>query len=245
MAYQTIKDKLAEKALFTFLVSAGIIFLSLYAIYVSFFNLFGFKVISNYGFAQYTKNIVHLHDDSYVILLNGFKLYEDKLNVADLENPAKVKLTLKRNQVVRVKGYSRTENLTYVAVQLYKGTEKIYGYILIPKNIEYDIFSIDNQASYLQEKKLKDYKQKNRNQYLEKVNQSIKISKEKIPLNIEKLKQSDDFKSNNEIIDDEDLYPKPKEGIVYVSKDGFAELKKLHELYFDKDHEVDFIQYIP
>ena len=93
-------------------------------------NTLNFGTIYNFGFKQYISNITDFHEDNYAKSNNNLKVYNNVIKIKDL-NKIDKHIIMTKNTNFKIKGYIKQEYTNWVAVEFFKKTNKIYGYILI------------------------------------------------------------------------------------------------------------------
>jgi len=107
------------KPLFTLVFILAFLFLIL-------FNIFGFSTFKDYGAKQYFLNIWHFQMPCYYQVENVAEIYgyKEKKSLDKLDKQNAV-VKLKKGMVFQLNGYERDGEISWLAAEAYKGTERL------------------------------------------------------------------------------------------------------------------------
>jgi hypothetical protein len=224
------------------------------AAYILASNAFNFKTILTYGPSQYFANIVHFHKDCYCRAASPLKMYGDILPMDSLEGgkDKNVIATLREGSVFKLKGYRSKGYVTWIAVKVARGPEIVYGYFMAPEKI--DIPTFWAAVNRLQEKFLDSPPEPFSNKYFSEIpgsateqyrsglytalktelTRTAKLRSASDPTEMQKIKESKEFKIIDTISSDSTVY--------YCPKSEFKKAKALYEAYLGNGFDTHYLQ---
>lgn len=232
----------------------GIALLASLATYILASNAFDFKTILTYGPSQYFANIVHFHKDCYCRAASPLKIYGDILPMDSLQGgkDKNVIATLREGSVFKLKGYRSKGYVTWIAVKVAKGPEIVYGYFMAPEKI--DIPTFWATFNRLQEKFLESPAEPFSNKYFSEIpgsateqyrsglytalktelTRTVKLRSASDPTEMQKIKESKEFKIIDEISSDSTIY--------YCPKSDYKKARALYDAYLGNGFDTHYLQ---
>jgi hypothetical protein len=201
-------------------------------------NTLNFGIIYNFGFNQYISNITDFHEDNYAKSNNNLKVYNKIIKIKDL-NKIDNHMIMTKNTNFKIKGYIEKEYTNWVAVEFFKNTNKIYGYILIKNtNLNSGVANLidkqlnkNNDFNELSKKTINNFKDKQFNIYITKVRNKYDIKKVSTPMKKQQMSENENF-----IL----LYSK-KDINYYYDEINKLEVNKLYDTYSGSNYETIFL----
>jgi hypothetical protein len=226
-----------------------IVVVAILAIYFLVSNVCNFKTILTYGPSQYFANIVHFHKDYYCKTASTHEIYEDILQAGSIEDSAKkhVIAKLKPGQRFKLNGYKRKEYVTWVAANVANGSELIYGYFMVPDKIKMPTFwsyleglweepkpFYNKYFSEIPRKSTEEYRKGLFSTYKTKLRQTVKLKSATDPAEMQKIKESKEFKIIDGISSDTTVY--------YCPASDYKKAEALWEAYLGNGFDTHYLQ---
>ena len=231
-----------------------LVFLGCLAIYFIFSNGFNFKTLVVYGPSQYFANIWHFHDDYYCQTESTLKIYEDILPADSTGKNAGIEpiITLKPGKRFKLKGYRNKEYVQWVAAKSADGPDVIYGYFMVPEKIDLPSFWEalnkfqrilgDSSAELFHNKYFSEIPRKATEQYhlslldtfKTKLGQTVKLNETSEPTEMQRIKESKDFKIIDAISSDRTVY--------YCPKSEYGKTENLYDTYLGDAFDTHYLQ---
>jgi hypothetical protein len=230
------------------------IFLVCLAVYFLFSNVLNFKTLLIYGPSQYAVNIWHFHDDYYCKAASTLKIYEDILPAGSIEKRDSIKpvVTLKPGQRFKLKGYRNKKYVQWVGAKVADGPDIVYGYFMVPDKIDIPTFwgavnriqglLGDSSSETFSNKYFSEIRRDTTEQYRKrlidifktKLGQAVKLRKTTDPSEMQKIKESDNFKIIDVISSDTTVY--------YCPKGEYGKAENLHDAYLGNAFDTHYLQ---
>ena len=118
------------------LIGIGVVLFIIWAIYITFVNIFDVVAIPRYGFDLYFSNITHLHDDGYIKLNKPAYLFSDRTTIVNAESGNGAQILLSEGQMLRNKGHISSDASTWLAVEAKQSNGMARGWIWGPGKVE-------------------------------------------------------------------------------------------------------------
>jgi len=222
--------------------------------YIFISNTFSFKTMLSYGPSQYFANIWHFHKDYYCQSKTTQNIYKEILPPESLAKKDKNKVitTLQPGKRFKLKGYRTKEYVTWVAVKVADGSDVIYGYLMVPDKI--DIPTVWATVNRLQEtfldsppepfsnkyfseipsKSIEQYRNNLLGALKTKLGQTVKLKKTTQPAEMQKIKDSKDFRIIDDISSDTVVY--------YCPKSEYEKAEALYDAYLGSGFDTHYVQ---
>jgi hypothetical protein len=230
------------------------VFLGCLAVYFVFSNTFDFKTLLIYGPNQYLANIWHFHDDYYCQAESTLKIYEDILPADSTGKDAGTKpiITLEPGKRFKLKGYRNKAYVLWVAAKAADGPNVIYGYFMVPEKVEIPTFMGalngiqeilgDSSTEPFHNKYFSEIPRRTTEQYQKrlldtfktKLGQAVKLSKTSEPVEMQRVKESKDFKIIDAISSDTTVY--------YCPKNEYGKAEDLYNIYLGPAFDTHYLQ---
>jgi len=210
--------------------------------YILFTNVCNYKIFFSHNPSQYIANIINFHKDSYCTVKVPTKVFKKIMNVSETETATPLILLTPKKRF-KFKGYIAKENIMWVAVKIFKSSEVIYGYFMIPEKVGISTFksalssddAINNR--YFKEisyNEIKNYRTSLLKVFKRKINEKLKIMKVSGGLNIQKIKESSKYKIIPSLSDDNVAY--------YCATPDYNTSQALYDIYLGNNFETHYLQ---
>jgi len=226
-------------------------FIAIIAAFILLSNTFNFKTLFAYGPSQYLANIVHFHRDHYCRVSYPIKIYEDIFSANSLDGGEGKNFitTLKPGKAFKLKGYRSKQYVTWVAAKVANRSELIYGYFMVPNKTKLNLPTLGTYVDgffekakpfsnkYFSEitfKSTKHYRKTLFSTYKNKLRQMVKLKSSNDSVEMQKIKESKDFKIIDEISSDTRVY--------YCSASDYKKAEALWEAYLGSGFDKHYLQ---
>jgi hypothetical protein len=228
-----------------------IVVIAIMAAFIFLSNTLNLKTLFTYGPSQYFSNIVHFHRDYYCRVSSPIKIYEDILSTDSLDGSEDKNLitTLKPGKVFKLKGYRSKQYVTWVAAKVANGSELIYGYFVVPNKIKLNLPTFWTYVDGLWEKpnpfsnkyfseipseSTKQYRKTLFSTYKTKLRQIVKLKSSNDSVEMQKIKESKEFKIIDKISSDTTVY--------YCPASDHKKAEGLWEAYLGSGFDRHYLQ---
>jgi len=217
-------------------------------------NTFDFKTLLTYGPSQYLANIVHFHRDYYCRAESALQIYENIMpaGVMDGTEAKKPIAIIQPGGVFKLKGYRTKEYVTWVAAKIAKGPNIVYGYFMVPEKIGIPAFwaalnrigemYFDSAAETFKNKyfsqipadSTEEYRSEFRDLLKSKLRDAVKLETATEPIEMQRIKESEEFEIIDGISSDATIY--------YCPKADYRKAEDLYEAYLGDGFDVHYLQ---
>lgn len=220
-------------------VLVAIIIFIVTAIFSIFSNLTNLPIAYTYSPGQYFRNIINLHSDELIETKKPLKLYKEINELSNL-NSKDVLADLKPGTRLRFKGRKSLDNVTWLAVKAFRRNEPLYGYVLVEESMDFPLvaalgdFPKSNSVQVPSGEEISKLNKSLWNIYENAVRKEVKVQKITGAINIQKLKESKQFKIINPLSDDTTVY--------YCDSQNYNKTLQIYNEYLGTNYDTQLLQ---
>ncbi|MBI4978116.1 MAG: hypothetical protein HZC28_11570 [Spirochaetes bacterium] len=107
---------------------------------------FRFSTITNFGAAQYVQNIMHFHKPRYYRALQDI---EARKSIGRIAADEECLFTLKARRIFICEGYVKRNEVTWIAITVFRGMDAVHAYIMVPES-EAVLFGEKVNSAYIE-----------------------------------------------------------------------------------------------